>query len=146
MAGAAIRDRIVAEARGWIGTPYVHQASCKGSGADCLGLVRGVWRALYGHEPEIPPAYGQSWAEESGEETLRDAARRHLIEIDVAAAMPGDVILIRVRDRGPAKHAAILVEPGRIVHAYDRHAVQECALPDAWRRRTAYAFRFPYAE
>ena len=39
------RDAIVAEARAWIGTPYRHQASLKGVGCDCLGLVRGVWRA-----------------------------------------------------------------------------------------------------
>ena len=42
------RTRIIAEARAWIGTPYRHQARCKGVGCDCLGLVRGVWRALHG--------------------------------------------------------------------------------------------------
>ena len=31
-----------------IGTPYRHQASLKGVGCDCLGLVRGVWRAVHG--------------------------------------------------------------------------------------------------
>jgi NlpC/P60 family putative phage cell wall peptidase len=45
---------VVAEAMDWIGTPYRHQASRKGVGCDCLGLVRGVWRALYGREPEAP--------------------------------------------------------------------------------------------
>ena len=40
------RAAIVAEARAWIGTRYRHQASVKGVGCDCLGLVRGVWRAL----------------------------------------------------------------------------------------------------
>ena len=39
------RAAIVAEARAWIGTRYCHQASVKGVGCDCLGLVRGVWRA-----------------------------------------------------------------------------------------------------
>ncbi|MDG1118150.1 MAG: peptidase, partial [Flavimaricola sp.] len=29
---------VVATARGWIGTPYLHQASCRGAGCDCLGL------------------------------------------------------------------------------------------------------------
>ena len=52
-----IRTRIVAEARAWIGTPYRHQASLQGVGCDCLGLVRGVWRALNGAEPEPTPAY-----------------------------------------------------------------------------------------
>src|SRR5690242_12458263 len=46
------RTRIIAEARAFIGTPYRHQASLKGVGCDCLGLVRGVWRAVYGDEPE----------------------------------------------------------------------------------------------
>ena len=40
--------RIVMAARGWIGTPYVHQASCRGAGADCLGLIRGVPLFLIG--------------------------------------------------------------------------------------------------
>ena len=42
---------IVGAARGWIGTPYRHQASLKGVGCDCLGLLRGVWRELKGEEP-----------------------------------------------------------------------------------------------
>lgn len=140
------RDAIIAEARSWIGTPYRHQACTKGAGADCLGLVRGIWRALYGEEPEKPVAYSPNWAEESGEEMLRDAARRHLIEIDIAMILAGDVILIRMKQRGPAKHAAVISGPDTIIHAYDRHAVAECSLPDAWRRRIAYAFRFPLVE
>jgi NlpC/P60 family putative phage cell wall peptidase len=64
------RTRIIAEARAWIGTPYRHQASRKGVGCDCLGLVRGVWRALIGEEPQITPAYSRDWAEASGEESL----------------------------------------------------------------------------
>ena len=38
----------VASARGWLGTPYHHQASLKGVGCDCLGLLRGVWREVIG--------------------------------------------------------------------------------------------------
>jgi NlpC/P60 family putative phage cell wall peptidase len=46
--------RVIAAARGWLGTPYHDQASAKGAGCDCLGLVRGVWRDLHGSEPEQP--------------------------------------------------------------------------------------------
>lgn len=143
------RAEIVAEARSWIGTPYRHQASLKGAGCDCLGLIRGVYRVFCGPEKEPITPYSPNWAEETGQETLRDAARRHLVEIDAAPfrdgepLKEGDVILIRVRDRGPAKHAAIVSGPDSIVHAYDRHAVAENALPAAWRRRIAYVFRFP---
>lgn len=52
----ALRVRVVEIARRWIGTPYHHQASLKGVGCDCLGLVRGVYRELCGAEPEpMPP-------------------------------------------------------------------------------------------
>lgn len=152
--GAAIADivtrsDIVAEARSWIDTPYRHQASLKGAGADCLGLIRGVYRTFCGPEKDPVTPYSPNWAEETGQETLRDAARRHLVEIeavpfrDGTLLQEGDVILIRVKDRGPAKHAAIASGPDTIIHAYDRHAVAENTLPSAWRRRIAYAFQFP---
>lgn len=143
------RAAIVAAARSWIGTPYRHQASLKGAGCDCLGLIRGVYRTFYGLENEPVTPYSPYWAEETGAETLRDAARRHLTEVDAAPLRDGaplelgDVILVRVRDRGIAKHAAITSGPDSIIHAYERHAVAEDALPLAWRRRIAYAFRFP---
>lgn len=137
------RADIVTEARTWIGTPYRHQASRKDAGADCLGLLRGVWRAFYGPERIPVPPYTPNWAEEAKRETLFEAAREHLNEIDRGAARAGDVILIRVRDRGPAKHAAIVTGNVRILHAYDGHAVAETALPAAWRRRIAFAFEFP---
>ena len=72
------RADIVAEARAWIGTPYRHQASLKGVGCDCLGLVRGVWRAVIGDEPERAPAYSRDWAEASGE---RNAGARRRARI-----------------------------------------------------------------
>jgi NlpC/P60 family putative phage cell wall peptidase len=137
------RSEIIAEARAWIGTPYRHQASLKGVGCDCLGLVRGVWRALIGDEPQNAPAYSRDWAEASGEENLANAARAHLIEIEVAQFMPGDVLLFRYRERYPAKHAAIVSAPALMVHAHDGAAVAEVAIAPWWRRRLAYAFRFP---
>jgi NlpC/P60 family putative phage cell wall peptidase len=137
------RADIVAEARAWIGTPYRHQASLKGIGCDCLGLVRGVWRAVLGDEPQAAPAYSRDWAEASGAETLAAAARTHLIEIDAAQFLPGDVLLFRYRERYPAKHAAIVSAAEMMVHAHDGAAVAEVAIAPWWRRRLAYAFRFP---
>jgi NlpC/P60 family putative phage cell wall peptidase len=45
----------------------VRWQSLRGIGCDCLGLLRGVWRAVYGKEPEAVPAYSSDWAEASGE-------------------------------------------------------------------------------
>ena len=137
------RAAVIREARLWIGTPYRHQASRLGAGCDCLGLVRGIWRALYGAEPEALPPYTPDWAEVAGEETLRDAAMRHLVEIDREAARPGDVLLFRPELDGPAKHCAILSKPDRIIHAYWRRSVAETALSGWWQRRLVAAFAFP---
>jgi NlpC/P60 family putative phage cell wall peptidase len=137
------RAAIVAEARAWIGTPYRHQASLKGVGCDCLGLVRGMWRALLGDEPEPVPPYSRDWAEAIGEETLARAARTHMVEIALVDFAPGDVLLFRYAPRYPAKHAAIVTAPALMVHAHDGAAVAEVAIAPWWRRRLAYAFRFP---
>lgn len=137
------RALIIAEARAWIGTPYRHQASLKHVGCDCLGLVRGVWRALYGDEPERAPAYAPDWAEASRREALAEAAARHLRPIDIVAARPADVLLFRWRAGLPAKHAAILAAPDLMVHAHAGAAVAEVAFAPWWRRRLAFAFRFP---
>lgn len=141
-------EAIIAAARGWIGTPYVHQQSVKGAGCDCLGLLRGVWRELQGAEPEVVPAYSPDWAEAKGEETLRDALARHLVAIEPSRIMPGDALLFRMRHNGPAKHCGILAEkPGRLtlIHARQNKRVNEEDFTDAWRRRLAFAFRFPVA-
>lgn len=137
-----IRQRIIDAARGWIGTPYQHQACCRGAGCDCLGLIRGVWRELYGEEPESAPPYSMDWGEADGGELLRDAARRHLQEIAISERLPGDVLLFRPLRRAPARHAGILSAPGYIIHACSGHAVREEPL-GAWERRIAHAFRFP---
>jgi NlpC/P60 family putative phage cell wall peptidase len=139
----SLRQAILAEARGWIGTPYMHQASVKGAGCDCLGLVRGVWRAMYGDEPEAAPPYTPDWAERVGAETLLEAARRHLIAIDRNAAAPGDVMLFRMDARSPIKHAAILDEDARIIHAYWGRAVVRSRFAPWWRARWAVTFQFP---
>jgi NlpC/P60 family putative phage cell wall peptidase len=137
------RSLIVAETRAWIGTPYRHQASLKGVGCDCLGLVRGVWRMVVGDEPERAPPYAPDWAEAASGEPLAEAAARHLVAVDRDAFSVGDVLLFRWRSHLPAKHAAIVTAPDRMVHAHDGAAVAEVALAPWWRRRIAYAFRFP---
>lgn len=157
MAARSLAEAIVAEARRWIGTPYHHQASARGAGCDCAGLVLGVWRAVIGPWPEELPPYTPDWAEASGEELVRDMARRHMAEIGLAAARPGDVLVFRMLRHGSAKHCAILSGPdGRVpfrsedrngcptmIHAFSGHKVREEHLSPAWTRRLAHVFRFP---
>lgn len=137
------RAAIVMAAESWVGTPYRHQASLKGIGCDCLGLVRGVWRELLGPEPEAITAYTPDWAEAHGSETLAAAAGRHLVSVRTDDAAPGDIILFRWRDTLPAKHAAIVISGDRMIHAHQGAAVAMATFSPWWRRRAAFAFSFP---
>lgn len=134
-------------ARGWIGTPYRHQTATKGAGTDCLGLIRGIWRELYGTEPETVPAYTADWSEPEGVERLWQAALRHLAPVDREADLaPGQVLLFRMRDDAVAKHLGIVAEAGPVatfIHAYSGHSVVESPLSAPWLRRVAARFDFP---
>lgn len=141
-------ELVVAEARGWIGTPYLHQASVQGAGADCLGLLRGVWRGVIGAEPEPVPAYTPDWAEPARIEALWQAALRHLDGKALANAANGDVLLFRMRDGAIAKHLGIAARVGAaegasFIHAYSGHGVVESPLSEPWRRRIVARFAFP---
>jgi NlpC/P60 family putative phage cell wall peptidase len=137
------RDDIVALARQWLGTPYHHQASRKGVGCDCLGLVRGVWRELFGSEPEQPEPYSADWAEATGTEAMLLAARRHFNERALEDLRPGDVVVFRIRTGRMAKHAAVVSAPGHMIHAQEGVPVSEVPISHWWRRRIAGVFAFP---
>ncbi len=134
-------ERIVAEARTWIGTPYQHQASCRGVGADCLGLVRGVYYALYGQALETPPPYA-AYAQAGEEETLWQAAQDYLLPASLPPR-PGQVMLFRLNRYLPARHLAIASEPERMIHALSGAHVCEVRLTPWWRRHCVACFSFP---
>ena len=138
----AAADLVIAAARAWVGTPYVHQASVLGAGCDCLGLARGVWRDLHGSEPVTPPPYTRDWGEAGGEEVLAEAARRFLLEIPVSEAGPGALILFRMARGAPAKHCGVRSEIG-LIHAYEGAGVIEEPWSAQWARKAAFAFHDP---
>lgn len=136
------RARVVAEARRWLGTPYCHQASALGAGADCLGLVRGVRRALTGAEPAGIPAYGPDWGETRGNEPLWQAMILHLPSAAPGPVRCGQVLLMRMRPGRMAKHLGIVTATDPVallVHAYGGHGVVESPL-GPWLRRAVARF------
>jgi len=138
--------RVVAEARGWLGTPYRHQGSARGVGCDCLGLIRGVWRAMAGADPEAMPRYTPDWGEPRGEEVLFAAAERHLVRVRDGTVAPGEVLLFRMRTGAVAKHLGIAAAGAAgptFIHAMSGRGVVESPLSAPWRRRIAARFAFP---
>ncbi len=134
---------IAAEARSWIGTPYRHQAACKGAGADCLGLVRGVWRRCIGPEPEIDFAYARDRGEYGPGEPVLGVAEERLVTRNKMPPLPGDLLIFRWRRAVPAKHLGIMSDQDLFVHAYERAGVCETRLSGFWGSKMVAVFRFP---
>ncbi len=143
MTTVPVNDRVLTIAKAWLGTPYRHGASRLQVGCDCLGLIRGIWRALYGTEPEDAGTYSRDWAELSRDEPLINAARRHTHLKPLSDMHAGDLLIFRWRDGVAAKHLGIMAENNRFIHAYEGHSVTLSALVPQWRQRIAAVFTFP---
>ena len=141
MSPRSIDGAVVRAARGWLGTPYRHQGSRRGVGADCLGLLRGVWREVVGPEPVAVPPYSRDWAEIDPRETLLAAVGAFLPPCGAIA--PGTVLVFRWSPGAAAKHCGIAVAPDRMIHAYSGRGTVESTLPPSWLRRVAALHRFP---
>ncbi|MEO0329209.1 MAG: NlpC/P60 family protein [Pseudomonadota bacterium] len=137
------REQVLVEARQWLGTPYRHQCSVKLMGADCLGLIRGVWRALYGNEPEETPNYSADWGEVGSRETMLEAANVWFDPVSFDAVLPGDLLIFRWQNMSIAKHAGILSGDDTFIHAYEKGGVVETTLGHYWKKRVAACFAFP---
>lgn len=137
-------DAVVSAARDWLGTPYRHQAATLGAGCDCLGLLRGVWRALYGAEPMTVPPYRADMRDPAHAGALRAAAELLLVPVEGALGA-GQVVLFRLSGMAEAKHCGILLGPQRFIHAQERLGVVEANLTEAWARRVSGRFLFPNA-
>jgi cell wall-associated NlpC family hydrolase len=144
-------ERIVAAARGWLGTRFHHQGRLKktpthAGGVDCLGLLVGLAKELelcgrngqklaaldkvdYSHQPDV--------------QRLRFALSAALCEVDKGEMQLGDVALMQIDGR--AQHLAIisqLADDARIIHAYaPARAVVEHGLDALWLARIEALFR-----
>lgn len=136
------RAEILAEAARWLGTPWRHQASCRGVGTDCIGFVAGVaagcgsveaqrfletpeWRR-YGRHPD--PMFLFAVCDE-----LMD-------RVAIAEATLADVLVFNCGKH--PMHFGIVGDDGRMLHAYlGARRVCEHQLDANWRARIDRAYR-----
>lgn len=136
-----VYSKIVSIARTWIGTPYIHQHRTKGVGCDCLGLIIGVYEEYTDTTVEVPIHYTPDWNEDKKEETFLVNGLRYLKHIHRPEI--GCVLMFRMHRDRPAKHAAIMTDTDKMIHAYQGPGkVVECHI-GPWARRIAYTMKFP---
>lgn len=84
------REEVVAEARDWLGTKYVHQHRIKGHAVDCAGLVIGVARAC----GIVAPDFDVNGYERIPDgKSLLALCDRFMTRIPTAQVQPGDVMV-----------------------------------------------------
>lgn len=136
------RSQLLAEARGWLGTPWVHQGRTKGLAVDCVGFVVEVARAA----GVLSIDEAANYRRRPDGVTLAAKLGEYLARKPIARIEPADVVLIRTD--AVADHVALVGDYPHggltLLHAYlPMRKVVEHRLDTVWRRRILGAFTLP---
>lgn len=131
-------ERIIAEARGWLGVPWRHQGRSS-SGIDCVGLVVCVARALdlsdYDSTGYSRRAHGQGFVEHF---------RGNMDGVAIPDARSGDVLVFA--DQAYPCHCGFLTERLGHPHLLHAHATRRQVIEEPyageWSDKIKFAFRF----
>ena len=139
------REQIVAEARSWLGTRWHHQASVKGVGCDCAGLVIGVARSLgiEGIEEYEGSSEMHGYGRQPTADTLRKACAQFFLPVPPRPLLAGNILLMRFSNE--PQHFALLAggDPPHIIHAYAQARMTvEHALDALWLSRVVAAYSY----
>lgn len=134
-----LHQRIITEARSWLGTRFSHQGRIKGVSVDCAGFIHGVAFAAkplkvddvgfileIGEKLEIPNNYHRR---EDGVEMLR-LLNEHLDFVENDDARPGDILTLcdpALREPDVPRHLVFVTEINpnlMIIHASERGVVE----------------------
>ena len=142
------RADIVAEALTWVGTPWVHQASLKGVGTDCIGFVGGVALALGvpgAQEWRDTPEF-HNYGRQPDPAVLLRGCDLLLDPVPKPLAQPGDILVMRFE--AEPQHFGIVTKlnPMYMVHALYRARrsgkVVHNRVDSVWWGRVKRVYRF----
>lgn len=137
----ATSAEIAAAARGWLGTPFVHQGRRRGIGVDCAGVVIGVAREL-----GLSQFDTRSYPAQPDPVQMRALLEAHLDPVAWTERRAGDILWFRV-ELDP-QHLGLLVDAGEapvMVHAFGRPGVMkvvETRVDAFWQERLAGCYRY----
>lgn len=137
LSGDALRAAIVAEARTWQKTPYLHQGRVKGVGTDCCMYILEVCERVGfapHHElvdeitgPNQILKYPGDWMMHNDEERILPIVEKWAHPV----AIPGDGDFILYRYGKTISHGGIVDVWPRILHAYKPSKMVEYATGNA---------------
>ena len=142
------RADIIREARGFEGTPFVHQGRLPGVGLDCIGVI-----VCAAERAGLDMVDHTAYSRQPNPRVLLDYIGRNFDEIPAEDAEAGDVVLFYWRSsrrHGPLpQHAGLLTRrPASptglgLLHAYDDLGrVLEVDFEESWAARVCSAWRY----
>lgn len=137
------REKVVAAARAWLGTPFHHQGRARGVGVDCAGVIVEVARELGLADVDL-----RGYGRRPDSRELERLCHQQMMPIALADAAPGDVLLLMID--GAPQHLAFQTAIGgerAMLHAYaPSRRVVEHWIDEHWAERIVAAFRLPGVE
>lgn len=124
------RAAVVAQARSWLGTPYIGCADVKGAGVDCGMLLVRVFVDTGLCAPFDPRPYDQQWHLHRGEEKYLGFVFDHCCE--VANPQPGDVMVMKIGRCYAHGGIVSCAAPLTLIHAFQP---DEMVVEDTLSRR-----------
>ena len=110
-----LREKIVEEAKSWLGTNWHHEARVKGGGVDCGMLLLEVFKNA-GIIPYIKPThYGPDFMCHRDEEWFLDIVKQYADEVQ-EDPLPGDVIIYKIGRL--FCHGMIIIDYPMAIHAH----------------------------
>lgn len=112
----AWREDVAAEAKTWIGTPYVPKGRVKHVGVDCGGLLYEVYNPHFGPFAPFPTDYSPDWCVHQNNELYLKFIDPYVHE--VSEVRLGGFSLYHMGLN--YAHAAIYIGNGKYVHSWGR--------------------------
>ena len=107
-------NRVVEEAKSWLGTPFHHHAMVKGAGVDCAHFLIGVFSNAKMAPVVQTEDYPPDWHFHRDEERLLGYVKRYADQVE--ESRPGDIALFKFGRC--VSHAAIVLGWPVVIHSY----------------------------
>lgn len=134
-----LADKIVKEAKEWLGTAWMHSVSIKGYRTDCVQFLISLFKNI-GVLPSdyAVPTYRQDWALHNNHSMLIDELEKFCILLDTTDYEVGDILIFNYGRC--ASHAGVYIGNGKMIHSQIRDGVIESPIKEfhkqfhsAWR-------------
>lgn len=119
----AEREKLLAEAKEWIGTPYHTRGRIKQGGCDCGTFLLGVVENVGFIEHIDLPYYSEDVACHCAVPRYLMKIKEYCNEVPIGSQKPGDILVFQFAGSKVPHHAGIVVDDNYMIHSYTRQGV-----------------------